>query len=116
MTSIANQDIAASPLGQIDAPSPALIDICRRCFVERLEVFGSVTTSEAFDPARSDLDVLVSFRPLAPAAYAQAYFTLRDGLETLSGRPVDLLTDASLKNPHLRQRIDAERKVLFSVS
>jgi len=106
---------AAPLLGADDIASEALIDICRRCFVERLEIFGSAATGAGFDPARSDLDVLVTFTHLAPAAYAEAYFALRDALETLSGRPVDLLTEASLKNPYLRQRIATERKLLFSL-
>ncbi len=102
-------------LGQGEVASPALVDICRRCCVERLEIFGSAATGNGFDPARSDLDVLVTFTKLAPVAYLEAYFALRNALETLSGRQVDLLTEASLKNPYLAERVAMERKLLFSL-
>jgi len=57
----------------------------------------------------------VTFTKLAPVAYAEAYFALRNALETLSGRQVDLLTESSLKNPYLARRVATERKLLFSL-
>ena len=42
----------------------ALADLCRRHRVQRLELFGSAATGQD-DPARSDLDFLVEFEPLA---------------------------------------------------
>jgi predicted nucleotidyltransferase len=43
--------------------------LCRTYGVERLELFGSVT-SEAFDAATSDLDVIVQFADTSPG-YAE---------------------------------------------
>jgi hypothetical protein len=91
----------------------ALPALCRRFHVSRLDLFGSAATGHGFDPAHSDLDFLVAFQPLSPAAYAEAYFGLREALETLSGRPVDLVTEAALENPYLRRRVEAERRALF---
>lgn len=90
----------------------ALPALCRRFKVRRLDLFGSAAT-ERFDPGRSDFDILVAFDDLPPGAYAEAYFGLRAALEDLLGRPVDLLTEPALENPHLRSRIDAERRPLF---
>ena len=89
-----------------------LVQLCQRCNVKQLDLFGSATTSE-FDPQRSDLDFLVLFEDMKPAAYARAYFDLREGLVELFGRPVDLLTNAGLKNPHLMRRVEAERYHLY---
>ena len=50
---------------------------------------------------------------MKPAAYAKAYFDLREGLIELFGRPVDLMTGASLRNPHLMRRVEAERINLY---
>ena len=94
----------------------AILDLCRRFHVRRLELFGSAARGEDFDPDRSDLDFLVSFAPLSPADYADAYFALRDGLERVTGMPVDLLTEAALENPYLRQRVTIERPTLFPAS
>ena len=56
------------------------------------------------------------FEPLAPAAYADAYFSLREGLEPLFGRDIDLVTEASLANPYFRQQAESERRNLFAVT
>ena len=90
----------------------ALPALCRRFRVRRLDLFGSAATGR-FDPGRSDLDILVAFDDLPPGAYADAYFGLRAALEDLLGRPVDLLTEPALENPHLRLRVGAERRPLF---
>jgi predicted nucleotidyltransferase len=81
--------------------------------VRRLDLFGSAAT-ERFDHEHSDVDILVAFDDLAPPAYAEAYFALKEGLERLFDRDVDLLTDAALDNPYLRREIEAHRLTLFS--
>jgi predicted nucleotidyltransferase len=91
----------------------ALSGVCCRFRVQRLDLFGSAATGNGFDPARSDLDFLVAFEPLSPIDYAHNFFGLREALEELSGRPVDLITDAALENPHLRRRVEMERRTLF---
>jgi uncharacterized protein len=87
--------------------------LCRQCNVRRLDLFGSAATGY-FESARSDLDFLVAFEPLAPAAYADAYFGLREGLEKLFGRDIDLVTESSLANPYFRRQVDSERRNLFA--
>ncbi|WP_046864956.1 nucleotidyltransferase family protein [Microvirga massiliensis] len=97
-------------------PSPALAAICRRFHVRRLDLFGSAATGH-FDPTESDLDFLVAFEEsLPPGEYAEAYFGLKDALETLFGRSVDLLTEPALENPYLRRRIQAEKRTLYPVA
>ena len=51
---------------------------------------------------------------MPPAAYAKAYFALKEGLESLFGRPVDLVTGSSLANPYFRERILAERQSVYA--
>ncbi len=92
---------------------PALSALCRRFGVRRLDLFGSGATGR-FDANRSDLDFLVEFDPSTHTGYAHTYFGLLTALEQLFGRPVDLLTLASLKNPYLRNRVLSERQVVFS--
>jgi predicted nucleotidyltransferase len=90
-----------------------LVDICRRAGARRLDVFGSAARGD-FDPATSDLDFLVAFDELPPSQYADAYFGLKENLEALFGRSVDLLTEANLENPYLRERVYAERKPVYA--
>lgn len=70
-------------------------ELCRRAGARRLNVFGSAVRRD-FDPAASDLDFLVEFDDLPPAKHADACFALKENLEALFGRPVDLITEASL--------------------
>ena len=90
----------------------ALDALCRRFGVHRLDVFGSAV-DDRFDPARSDIDLLVEFQPMPPGGYAAAYFGLRDALGALFERSVDLVTESALKNPYLRRRIVSEKRPLF---
>lgn len=88
-------------------------ELCRRVHARRLHLFGSAARPD-FRPADSDLDFLVEFeQELPPAAYSQAFFSLKEGLEALFSRPVDLLTPESLRNPYLRQRIEAEQVSVY---
>jgi len=87
--------------------------LCRRAGVRRLDAFGSVVRAD-FNPATSDLDFLVELDDMPPADYAQAYFSLKEGLEILFGLPVDLVTGSSLSNPYFRDRIAAERQNVYA--
>lgn len=92
----------------------AVSTLCRRFRARRSDLSDSGATGR-FDPGRSGLDFLVAFddpRPGACAACAEACFGLRAALEGLFGRPIDRLAEPALENPHLRRRIEAERRPL----
>ena len=78
-----------------------------------LDLFGSATRDD-FYAQHSDLDFLVEFEDLEPTQYAQAYFALKEGLERLFERPVDLVTENNLSNPYFRQRVQSERQNLYA--
>jgi uncharacterized protein len=91
----------------------ALRSLCRRHHVRRLDLFGPAVT-DRFGPAHSDLDMLVVFDDLPPGLYADAYFSLKQGLESLYGRDVDLVTDTALQNPYFRRAVEAQRQALYA--
>ncbi len=79
----------------------------------RAELFGSAATGTA--TANSDIDILVTFNSdLEILDYADNYFDLKDKLEALLGRAVDLVSSRSLKNPVLIAAINASKKVLYA--
>jgi len=82
-----------------------IADICRRHGVTRLEVFGSAARGTDFDPGRSDADFLVSFAPEAGYDFA-GFADLKEELEALLGRPVDLVERAAVEESrnYLRRR------------
>jgi len=97
----------------IDQHRDEVAALCRLAGARRLDAFGSAVRAD-FDPRTSDLDFLVEFDDVPPAAYAKAYFALKDGLESLFGRPVDLVTEASVENPYFRERINGERRPVYA--
>jgi predicted nucleotidyltransferase len=87
--------------------------LCRAAGARSLDLFGSAVR-EDFDPLRSDLDFVVEFDDLPPVAYSDAYFSLKEGLERLFVRRVDLVTDRAVRNPYFRQRLTAERQRVYA--
>ncbi len=77
-------------------------EIQRRFGVESLALFGSVARDQA-GPS-SDLDVLVSYTH-TPGLFG--FLELKEYLEVLFGRPVDLVTMNALKK-QLKEQILAE--------
>jgi hypothetical protein len=76
--------------------------LAQRFGAQQLGLFGSAARDELRDD--SDVDVLVDFS--GPASY-EAYFGLKDSLESLLGRPVDLVTRKGLK-PRARLRVEQD--------
>jgi uncharacterized protein len=97
----------------IESRRAAVADLCRRLHVRRLDAFGSAVKG-GFDPVSSDLDFLVEFGQLSPADYAEAYFSLKEALEEIFGRPVDLITPTSVVNPYFRESVAASREQLYA--
>jgi uncharacterized protein len=98
----------------IDPHRVELSDLCRSFGVARLELFGSAATAE-FDPAGSDIDLLVEFFPgqdLGP--WLSQYFELRDRLEALLGRKVDLVLSAAVTNPYFARELNRTRRLLYA--
>ena len=61
----------------------------------------------------SDIDVLVSFQPEHPWSLFDL-LDMQDELSALLGRPVDLVTKGSLRNPFQRHEILTTRRVLYA--
>ncbi len=92
---------------------PAVRALCRRFGVQQLHLFGSAVTAR-FDPARSDVDALVSFPPdLDPLDRGQRLLDLWDALEELFGRRVDVVTPESIQNPIFRREVDETKELLY---
>lgn len=87
--------------------------LCQRFHVRRLEVFGSALRSD-FRPDDSDPDFLVEFGPESLRDYAEGYFGLKEGLEALFGRPVDLIAAGTIRNPYFRESVEAGKALLYA--
>ncbi len=87
--------------------------LCRRYGVQRLELFGSAAAGRE-EPGESDLDFLVEFHSLPAGGHADAFFGLRESLETLYGRPVDLVVASAIRNPYFRQSVERTKTLLYA--
>ena len=91
----------------------AIEALCRQYHVRRLELFGSVATGED-RPGESDIDFLVEFDSQKPGITLDTYFGLRQALEDLFNRPVDLVMDSAIKNPYFRKSVDESKVLIYA--
>jgi predicted nucleotidyltransferase len=97
----------------IDQRRAELGELCRRYQVKTLELFGSAADG-TFDAGRSDLDFLVEFLPEAAPSAFHHYFDLRNGLQGLFGRPVDLVMPRAIRNRYFLKAVNRQRKLLYA--
>ena len=98
----------------LDAASlrESVANVCKRFRVERLYLFGSAADGR-FESDRSDLDFLVTLEEQPPGEYADNYLGLAQALEKLFGRPADLVTERSIRNPYFRETVFAARQLVY---
>ncbi len=97
-------DLIESNLNQIQV-------LCAKHRVKNLFVFGSVL-GETFN-STSDVDFLVDFNRIHVSEYADNYFDLKEGLEALLHRSVDLLEEHGLRNPYIRRQVELEKRLVY---
>jgi predicted nucleotidyltransferase len=85
--------------------------LCAKHKVSKLFVFGSVL-KDTFSN-ESDIDLVVDFEKLDLSEYADNYFDLKDQLESIFKRPVDLLEEKGIRNPFLRKQTDQEKRLIY---
>lgn len=95
----------------IEKIKPQIERICRRLPVKRLGLFGSVLSRNFSQD--SDVDVLVIFDSGENIDVFDKYFELKEQLEQIFKREVNLVVDKKFKNPVLREAIDRTRTVIY---
>ncbi len=88
------------------------IALCKKHHVKQLFAFGSSVTNE-FNDLTSDIDLLVEIDDADPIERGDKLISLWDTFEIFFHRKVDLLTDASIRNPYLRKNIDATKILIY---
>ena len=81
--------------------------------MRRLEVFGSAARGD-FDESRSDIDFLVEFDDDPRRPVLRTYFGLKDALEDLFGRSVDLVSLDAVENPYVLASIERSRQLVYA--
>jgi uncharacterized protein len=91
----------------------ALLELCRKYDVRRLDLIGSATRAD-FDPSRSDLDFVVEFNDFTVSNAADRYLGLLVDLEDLFKRRIDLVSYRAIRNPYFKQVVDDTRVMLYA--
>ena len=90
---------------------PEIERVCRLLPVKRLGFFGSALT-RSFAPD-SDIDVLVVFDSDEDIDLFDKYFELKERLESIFEREVDLVVDKPFKNPVFRESVEKTRTIIY---
>ena len=98
----------------ITLPKEAIVDICSRWKIEEFYLFGSVLRSDFH--ADSDIDVMISFS--SDAHWGWDIVLIKDELEAVFNRHVDLITKKSIEESHnwIRRKEILDNKRLIYVS
>lgn len=88
-----------------------LDELCASHHVQEMYVFGSVL-GDAFNET-SDVDFVVRFGEVPIKEYFNNYMDLKEDLEALFMRDVDLIEDKAVKNPIFRKILDRDMRIVY---
>lgn len=94
----------------------AIGEICEEFGVLRLEAFGSAVEGD-FDTEASDFDFLIQYplgHDLGP--WMAEFHRLRERLEKVLGRKVDLVMVGALKNPYFIKEAGRTRIIIYDAT
>lgn len=84
--------------------------LCEQYKVKTFSAFGSVTRNDFSN--NSDIDFVVEFDENDPFEYTNLYFQLKDKLEKILKRQIDLIEYRAIKNKYFKKELE-ENKVLI---
>jgi len=88
-----------------------LRSLCRLYNVDKLYLFGSALSND-FNK-QSDIDLVVKFKSMDLFLYFDNYIGLKEALEHLLNRKVDLLEEQAIKNPILLKAINSTKELIY---
>ena len=95
----------------IDINKDKVIELCNKHKVKELYLFGSMLTEKFTE--KSDIDLLIQFHQIELLDYFDNYMELKEELEQLFQRPVDLVENQAIRNPIFRRVIEREKQLIY---
>ena len=87
--------------------------ICQNNSVAELYLFGSAVSGDY--NKSSDLDFAVLFsKGLSPLQHGDSFFSLKDALEQLFTKDIDLVSYRVIKNPIFKEELDKTKIELYA--
>jgi len=93
---------------------PAIAEVFQAHGVTKAYLFGSALTPDF--RTDSDVDLLVTFGNVPLLDFADNFFGLKEELEAILGRRVDLVIEKDLRNPYLIASINRTKQLLYERS
>jgi len=88
------------------------LSLCKSHNVKTIYAFGSSINTD-FNDETSDFDLLIEIDSDDPIVRGENLMSIWDKFEELFQRKVDLLTNSSIRNPILKQSIDATKILIY---
>lgn len=91
-----------------------IVEVAKLCDIHRVKelyLFGSVLTDK-FTEA-SDIDMLIQFTDFDISEYFDNYMDLKEKLEVLFQRNIDLVENQAIRNPVFRTILDREKQLIY---
>jgi predicted nucleotidyltransferase len=97
----------------INISLPLIISLFEKHKIKDAYLFGSAIT-DRFDEKKSDVDFLVNFIDgIDPLEKGELLWNLRFSLEDNLKRPIDLITETSLKNPYFIEEVNETKMKIY---
>ena len=88
-----------------------LIELCEKHNVKELYLFGSILTNDFNE--LSDIDMLIQFYQIDLMDYFDNYMDLKEKLEVLFQRTIDLVENQAIRNPIFRSVVDRNKQLIY---
>lgn len=88
-----------------------IAQLCKSNNVKSLFAFGSVIREDFNE--NSDIDLVVDFNENDPIKYTDLYFNLKNKLEEVLKRQVDLIEERAIRNKLFKQQLDQTKVLIY---
>lgn len=98
-------------MGLLEKNKKQIDRLCKQHSVEALYAFGSILDKDFSED--SDIDLVIQFQDVDLASYFDNYMALKEKLESLFKRQVDLVENQAIRNPVFRRVVDREKRIIY---
>jgi uncharacterized protein len=95
----------------LEIPLDSIQTLCEKHHVEKLYLFGSAAKGTMTEG--SDVDLLVKFKEMKTTEYFENFLVLKNELQGVFGRKIDLVELQTLKNPVLIDSINQSKELIY---
>lgn len=90
----------------------AISQACKRFNVRSLHIFGSYADGSSH--GLSDIDFIVDFKRAGYHGAFEQFMGLKEELETILERPVDLLTNTRFRNEVFKEEVERSKRLVYA--